>query len=398
MKRLLLFFLLITASATAQQAELKLPKGYRLPTHSKTLQEGFYLVVKGEGEDTRYGYADREGKIIIKAQYPYAFPFRNGYAIVAEGPMGGDLKGLIDTTGRLVTPIRWHRMGSVIDGRFVVGEENDLGKRNYYFLNTQGEKLFDRAFDYADDFSEGVAVVGVGSWSRPAIPNNVNLPEGFTLNIQDIVAEFKGLYGLIDTLGREIIAPKYLEIKKMHNGLAIAAIEGKYYPKYGYLNRNGETVIPFDYYQAEKFNDGLAVVCKVVQGELKYGYIDLTGREAIPIRWDYASAHEFGRLWVGLNEGEAMRYMLLDSQGRELLSQWVYALNPSGRYGHASCAIPDGTGELRYGVISSRGKVIIPFEYDQITLFTEWDNLSQSYIERGIAYRDNLSIPFSLSR
>ena len=398
MKRLLLFFLLITLSASAQQAELKLPNGYRLSTHFKALQEGFYLVVKGEGENARYGYADREGKIIIKAQYPYAFPFRNGYAIVAEGPMGGDLKGLINTTGDLVTPIRWRDVGQVVDERFVVCEEVELGKRSYYYLSTRGEKLFDRAFDYADDFSEGVAVVGVGSWERPPIPDNVNLPEGFTLNMRGMAAKFKGLHGLIDTLGREIIAPKYLKIDKMHDGLAIAAIEGKYSPKYGYLNREGKPVIPFDYYQAERFNDGLAVVCKVVQGELKYGYIDLTGREVIPIRWDYASAYEFGRLWVGENEGEVLRYMLLDSQGRELLSQWVYALNPSGRYGHASCAISDGTGTLHFGVISSRGKVIIPFEYDQITLYSEWDDASQSYIECGIAYRDGRSIPFTLGR
>ena len=398
MKRLLLLFLLISVSVSAQQTQLKLPKGYSLSTQPKASQEGFHLVVKGEGEHARYGYANREGEIIIKAQYRYAHPFLNGYAIVAEGPMGGDLKGLIDTTGRMVTPICWSHVGAVVEGHFVVCEEEDSGKRSYYYLNTQGEKLFDRAFDYADNFSEEVAVVGVGTWERPTVPDNVKLPEGYTLRMRDIAAKFKGLYGLIATLGREIIAPKYLKIDKMHNGLAIAAIEGKYYPKYGYLNRNGEPVIPFDYYQAERFNDGLAVVCKVVQGEPKYGYIDLTGREVIPIRWDYATRYDFGRLWVGENEGEIMRYMLLDSQGRELLSQWVYSLNPSGRYGHASCAIADATGQLRFGVISSRGKVIIPFEYDQISLYSEWDNASQRYIERGIAYRDGMSLPFTLNR
>ena len=38
----------------------------------------------------------------------------------------------------------------------------------------------------------------------------------------------------------------------------------------------------------------------------------------------------------------------------------VYQVNPSGKFGHASAAVPDSTGLLRFGVLDGRGRVIIP--------------------------------------
>lgn len=73
-----------------------------------------------------------------------------------------------------------------------------------------------------------------------------------------------------------------------------------------------------------------------------YGYADTLGREIVEPRYDYASDFWNGYATVG------------------------------------------------------RGKVILPFEYDRITLFVEWDPIARSYIERGIAELNGQSFTFTL--
>ena len=41
---------------------------------------------------------------------------------------------------------------------------------------------------------------------------------------------------------------------------------------------------------------------------------------------------------------------------------------------------------------------IIPFEYDDITIFSEWDSAATAYVERGIAEVKGKKYPFALRR
>lgn len=394
MKRLLPLLLLVAVSVSAQQTAFRLPFGY---TKARVAQKqgNRILVTYGRGDSTRYGYADPSGNVVIEAQYPHANVFFEGYASVAEGPLPYHKKGIIDTLGRYITPICWEHVGKVSEGRFWVCEIKD-GKKVYLYRNLQDKPLFGRSFDHAGDFSQGVAVFGVGESKQQEVPEGFNPPQGF--DPRQMAWNFKGLYGMIDSTGREIVPPIYKIILPLKEGLAATATAGKYYDKWGFLNTKGEEVIPFDYYSVEDFHNGRAVVCKVIDGELKYGQVDTAGNICLAIKWDYVSTFRFGSLWVGEGQLSDTRFMLLDAQGRNLLSQWVYDVNNSSALGLVSCAIVSGTGLMRYGVVSSAGKVVIPFEYDQIMLYSEWDHHSGNYVERGIAYKNNESIPFTLSK
>ena len=62
-----------------------------------------------EYEETKYGYADSEGNVVIPAQYYYpAYSFHNGYAVVRNTPIGktteeGTIKfSYIDTSGNVL--------------------------------------------------------------------------------------------------------------------------------------------------------------------------------------------------------------------------------------------------------------------------------------------------------
>lgn len=209
--------------------------------------------------------------------------------------------------------------------------------------------------------------------------------------------EFTGKYGFIDRRGNEVIAPIYDGAADFSEVLAAVGQMGKYYVRWGFVDAAGTLVIPCKYYEVSSFRNGRAVVCIVSGGALKYGSIDRNGREILPCIYDWVQPTPFGTTWVGEGEDFASRVCtLLDVSGKPLIDYKVYQVNPSGKFGHASAAVPDSTGLLRFGVLDGRGRVIVPFEYDDITIFSEWDSAAAAYVERGVAEVKGQKYPFAL--
>lgn len=209
--------------------------------------------------------------------------------------------------------------------------------------------------------------------------------------------EFTGKYGFIDRRGNEVIAPIYDGAADFSEVLAAVGQMGKYYVRWGFVDAAGTLVIPCKYYEVSSFRNGRAVVCIVSGGALKYGSIDRNGREILPCIYDWVQPTPFGTTWVGEGEDFASRACtLLDVSGKPLIDYKVYQVNPSGKFGHASAAVPDSTGLLRFGVLDGRGRVIVPFEYDDITIFSEWDSAAAAYVERGVAEVKGKKYPFAL--
>lgn len=208
-------------------------------------------------------------------------------------------------------------------------------------------------YDAATPFSDGTAVVGIGQWTRQEQGN----------------WKFDGKSGLIDTTGRVLVPVEYDGAQNFSEELAAVGRMGKYYVLWGYINRTGEQVIPLRYYEAARFSDGLARVSRVKDGAPRYGFIDKRGEEVIPCQYDYAKNFSDGFAWVGQGAYPDCAYRLNDRLGRKVLPYVVYDLSDSGRYGHVSAAVPDENGVLRYGLLSRTGRVVVPFEYDRITIF-----------------------------
>ena len=258
--------------------------------------------------------------------------------------------------------------------------------RRYGYVDTLGQVVIPLKYDYARDFSEGMAVVAKGEWSGKS---------GY--GKRDF--EFTGKYGFIDRRGNEVIAPIYDGAADFSEVLAAVGQMGKYYVRWGFIDAAGTLVIPCKYYEVSSFRNGRAVVCIVSGGALKYGSIDRNGREILPCIYDWVQHTPFGTTWVGEGEDFASRACtLLDVSGKPLIDYKVYQVNPSGKFGHASAAVPDSTGLLRFGVLDGRGRVIVPFEYDDITIFSEWDSAAAAYVERGIAEVKGKKYPFALRR
>lgn len=103
-----------------------------------------------------------------------------------------------------------------------------------------------------------------------------------------IVREEKGLYGIIDQKGREIVPPKYDHIDYFNNGLAIVRDEKGLY---GIIDQEGKEIVPPKYADIDDFNNGLAIIKS--KNDL-YGLINEKGKEVIEPMYNEVSFSYIG--------------------------------------------------------------------------------------------------------
>ncbi len=105
--------------------------------------EGLFRIT----QKNKLGFANLEGKVVVKAQYDAAYPFSEGLSAFCEGcvteRMGEHSMwkkgkwGFIDKTGKVIIPAQFDNVGFGFEnGRIEVkkGEER-------YAINTKGEKI-----------------------------------------------------------------------------------------------------------------------------------------------------------------------------------------------------------------------------------------------------------------
>lgn len=105
-------------------------------------------------EKEKYGYADENGKMIIKAQYTQAYPFENGKAKVRKG----DKWGYIDEKGKALIAIDYENIEPFENG---IARVKKGGK--YGYIKEDGTVYIKPEYDFIGTFNEdGWLWVGKG--------------------------------------------------------------------------------------------------------------------------------------------------------------------------------------------------------------------------------------------
>lgn len=102
----------------------------------------------------KWGYVDATGKVVVDLKFDQAKPFRDR---VAECQYGSDFV-IVDTIGTMSISDPLNSRNFFHDG---LGLSLKRGK--YGFMNKSGKTVIKRRFTYAEDFSEGLALVGVAN-------------------------------------------------------------------------------------------------------------------------------------------------------------------------------------------------------------------------------------------
>lgn len=215
-----------------------------------------WVVYKKDG---KYGYKDLRGKVVIKPQFNYAWPFSDGIAMVYSS-----------------------------------------AKKNAAFINTLGKRVTEYKYarnESSKEVSDGLIRVAIKSSKSPT-----------------------GLkYGYINTSGKVVISPKYDHAYQFKNGRAcVMDYQGKKaslnYHKVGYINKKGKLVVPYKYggenaYVEEvlAYDDGFVPFVKYAgksgiasNGAIKYmpvGIMDKNGKTVIPADPDKLYPSPFPTKW-----------------------------------------------------------------------------------------------------
>lgn len=293
--------------------------------------------------DSKYGYMDKTGKVIIQPQFDQAKDFSDGFAPARLGQK--DNFGYINATGAFAIKQQFVDAKEFSEGLAAVMLDKKWG-----YIDINGSLVISPQFQDADSFSERLApVMSGGKWgyidtkgkfvikpqfegSKPALsishdlapsliiqmPNTRNRKPALSFRDGLAPAFSSGKWGFIDRTGNFIIKPQFDEAGTFSDGLAPVLIENKW----GFIDKEGMTVIKPTFDDAASFSEGLAKVGIKTQstslgtaGEIPwnlsvrihniYGFVDKAGEIIIIPHFEYAGSFQKGLAWV--NTGESAK-------------------------------------------------------------------------------------------
>ena len=232
-----------------------------------------FLIPYRKGD--KWGYCDRNKKIIIDCRYEYVNRFIGDLALV----LLNHKYGYIDKTGKEIIPLIYESAANFSEGlaRVKYG--------HYLYIDKNGRRISEynggmigRYGYQSSSFLGGLAIVHnemshkcgfIDKTGKEIIPciydfagdiNHAYLP-GETIYDHPL---YEGLcrvrtnsgWGFIDKTGKEVISCIYENASRFSEGLAAIKLNDKW----GYINKTGEQVIPCIYDKARPFSEGLAEV------------------------------------------------------------------------------------------------------------------------------------------
>lgn len=229
----------------------------------EAFSEGIAAVRIGE----KWGYINKQGKLIGRIEYDSVLPFSEGSAVVKLR----NKYGFIDSNGNRITDIRFDDAVSFSENMAVVKVGNFWG----YVAKTSDQKgrfTIPAKFVEAKSYSQNLAAVKIPEtqkWgyinkeNKTIIPFNFDEADSFTENLAAVRIGNK--WGYINQVGNFVIQPQFEAVGTFAEEIAPVKINGKW----GYINKLAKIIISPEFDFAHPFSQGLALVN--VGG--KWGYI-----------------------------------------------------------------------------------------------------------------------------
>jgi hypothetical protein len=221
------------------------------------------------------------------------------------------------------------------------------------FINDKGETAIDLKFDWVENFSDGIAMVGIGDQVAYIDKEGDEISEqrfsdGFVFNKGFAVVEKNDFFGIINRIGEFVLDPIYDDIGENSEGLYYAEKDGYY----GFINEKGEIAIPFVYSDALDFHQGIAVVSD------SSGMKGLINKEGVPVTaFEYDWIESFESIERPARFRKSGQFGFIN-RGGLVLTDTVYDALGEWSDGLALAA-SDGT----YGFLDTKGDTAVDFLY-----------------------------------
>lgn len=253
------------------------------------------LIPYRKGE--KWGFCDRNKKIVIECVYDSANPFKDGLAKVMQNVKFG----FIDKTGHEVIPCQFDNADWFSEGLARVEKEGEWG-----FVDKKGHLVVSCQFRNTRSFSEGLAAVeGAEGWgfidktTEIVIPYQFTIADRFSEGLAYVIQRSTRGYGFIDKTGTLVIPCQFAEVNQFSEGLASVMQYDHYercYECWGFIDKVGKVVIPpvnkiaqpRKFFYGEHLSETFCEVRKdatfqegigYVRKDRNWGYIDHNGNQ-----------------------------------------------------------------------------------------------------------------------
>ena len=230
------------------------------------------VMVKNKNQESKYGYVDEKGNMVITPQFDAAESFSEGLAAVRQNGKWG----YINQKGIMVISPQFEAAFDFKEGlaRFYNGN-------NFGFIDKKGTYIITPQYGFGTgDFSEGLALIRQGD-----------------------------MYGYIDKKGAIVINPQFESANDFANKLARFSLNNKV----GFIDKSSKQKIFAQFEQASDFIDGIAFV----QLGDKWGLIDKNAKYLVSPQYDNTKQFAI----TANNSKVVSEYYDASKQVRELLNQ-----------------------------------------------------------------------------
>lgn len=208
----------------------------------------------------------------------------------------GDVKwGFVNKNGKVVINPQFSSVLNFSDGK--CGVSNTEGK--WGFINNEGKIIISYQFDYVNYFKNGKCVVTSGNKDGVIDKNGKYIinPQFSEMMIDGDIYLIKQdrKWGWCDQDGKLIINPQFARAFPF-NGNSITSV--RLGDSYGYIDKDGKIVINPQFEEALPFNGELAIV----SSSKKIGFIDNEGKYVINPQFDDISEDLIQFILDGINE------------------------------------------------------------------------------------------------
>ena len=269
---------------------------------------------------------------------------------------------------------------------FIVKEDNKYG-----IIDTQGEKVIEAKYEDIKIPNPEKAIFICYENGETKVLNDKG-EEIFTnyeniepLRLKNISSDLMyeksvlkyskdGKFGIIDFNGKKLTKAIYDEIDTLQfkEGELLVKKDGKY----GIINIKGTTLVKtnYDKIETDKFyeeENGYKkagyIVSKITEQGYRYGYVDLKGKEIVETKYnDLYRIAEITSEDIYIICAENGKYGLIKNS-KKIIENEYQALT----YTESNNTIIALKGK-KYGVLSTDGKILVPFEYKQIDITGEY--------------------------
>jgi hypothetical protein len=254
------------------------------------------------------GVINTLGETVIDARYDEIFRFdQRHYLVQLNG-----LKGLITINGQTVIPAQYSEIGLFSEGLAPVQRSGKWG-----FADSKGNEVIPCQYAETEPgFQEGKCRVRLDNrWQFVKGKDTLELPPyDEVLPYYGYTAAFRkqNLWGFLNSEGEESIEPKYDELVFSKGGLAFGRVprtDGS--ARFALINAYGKEIVAPKYLDVVRFAEGFAAV----KSEEGWGFIDMNGIEVIRPQYDAVRNFSSGRAAVYKN-GE---WAFVSNHGTEVI-------------------------------------------------------------------------------